>query len=377
MQFAPNALDYTNRDFTLTERLLSQPRALVGYIWHLLIPLGADTGIFTDGFEKSQSLWSPISTLFAMLALLVGMVGSIYLWRRPLALAGFGFAFFLVGHALESSFIPLEMYFLHRNYLAGIGIYFAVAALLIQYLPDRRILGLVVALYCAYFSMINYARSHTWSSRESVAMAAVKYNPQSARAWSRFAQLATEGRQYDLAETAIEKSITLSGTPNSIAQKMYVLCSAGKKIPSGDYTSLHQSPKLGVANELSQAQANLLQLFESGECPQLSVPDLVESMDGLSARLTQSGRDPWTVEFYANAFLYAAGEKEAAHGRLQSRLDEGHLESGLYRIELLLEEHAYEQAQKVLDQILLESDEAFRHKYDEILRELERLIRLG
>jgi hypothetical protein len=158
---------------------------------------------------------------------------------------------------------------------------------------------------------------------------------------------------------------------------MYVLCSAGKKIPSGDYTSLHQSPKLGVANELSQAQANLLQLFESGECPQLSVPELVKSMDGLSARLTQSGRDPWTVEFYANAFLYAAGEKEAAHGRLQSRLDEGHLESGLYRIELLLEEHAYEQAQKVLDQILLESDEAFRHKYDEILRELERLIRLG
>jgi hypothetical protein len=53
------------------------------------------------------------------------------------------------------------------------------------------------------------------------------------------------------------------------------------------------------------------------------------------------------------------------------------LESGLDRIELLLEEHAYEQAQKVLDQILHESEEAFRHKYDEILREFERLIRSG
>jgi hypothetical protein len=49
----------------------------------------------------------------------------------------------------------------------------------------------------------------------------------------------------------------------------------------------------------------------------------------------------------------------------------------LYRIELLLEEHVYEQAQKVLDQILYESDEAFRHKYDEILREFEHLIRQG
>jgi tetratricopeptide (TPR) repeat protein len=377
IQFAPNALDYTNRDFTLEERLLSQPRALVSYIWHLLIPMGADAGIYTDGFAVSTGLLSPISTSGAILVCLTGIAVPVFLINRPLALAGFGVAFFFVGHAIESTFIPLEMYFLHRNYLAGIGIYLALAALLVQCVPDRRFTGVAIAIYCVYFSMIDYARSHTWSSRENLAMDAVKYNPQSARAWSRFAQLATEGRQYELAENAIDRSIALSGTPNSIAQKLYVLCSAGKRISSEHYAALHQSPGLGLSNELSQAQANLLQLFETGDCPQLSIPELVDSMDRLSARLTQSGRDPWTVEFYADAFLHAAGEKKAAHERLQRRLDDGHLESGMYRIELLLEEHAYEQARKVLDQILHESDEAFRDKFDEMLREFERLIRSG
>jgi hypothetical protein len=205
-------------------------------------------------------------------------------------------------------------------------------------------------------------------------MAAVKYNPQSARAWSRFAQLATEGRQYELAENAIDRSIALSGTPNSIAQKLYVLCSAGKRISSEQYAALPQSPGLGVSNELSQAQANLLQLFETGNCPQLNVPELVESMDRLSARLTQSGRDPWTVEFYAHAFLYAAGEKKAAHERLQKRLDNGHLESGMNRVELLLDERDFAEAQLVLTQVNRLADHASHRKYDEVLLKFERMI---
>lgn len=374
MQFAPHALDYANRDFTLTERLLSQPRALVSYVWHLLVPLGADAGIYTDGFAASTGLLSPISTSGAILACLIGIATSVFLIDRQLALAGYGIAFFFVGHAIESTFIPLEMYFLHRNYLAGIGIYLTLAVLLVQYVPDRRLVGVLIAVYCAYFSMINYARSQTWSSRENLAMAAVKYNPQSARAWSRFAQLATEGRQYELAENAIDRSIALSGTPNSIAQKLYVLCSAGKNISSEHYIALHQSPGLGVSNELSQAQANLLQLFETGNCPQLSVPELVDSMDRLSARLAQSGRDPWSVEFYADAFLYAAGEEEAAHERLQRRLDNGHVESGMYRIELLLDERDFEEARLVLTQVNRLSDDASQRKYDEVLREFERMI---
>ncbi len=120
---------YAEWDFTLWQRLLTQSRALVDYIGMLLIPRGPLMGLYTDDFVVSQSLLSPPSTLICTLSLIGITVGAFALRRRaPSILAGW--LFFLVSHSVESTILPLEMYYEHRNYLPSLGLFLAVVGLL-------------------------------------------------------------------------------------------------------------------------------------------------------------------------------------------------------------------------------------------------------
>lgn len=111
---------YEFRYFTLVERLLSETRVLVIYLGKIFIPTGVEAGLFHDDFKVSQSLLAPISTLFALLFLLsILSVGII--WRKKQPILFLGVAWFFAMHLLESTYIPLELYFEHRNYMSMIG----------------------------------------------------------------------------------------------------------------------------------------------------------------------------------------------------------------------------------------------------------------
>ena len=47
---------YQGRLFTLGERLLSEPRAIMDYVGALLLPRGPSLGVYTDDFVTSHSL---------------------------------------------------------------------------------------------------------------------------------------------------------------------------------------------------------------------------------------------------------------------------------------------------------------------------------
>ena len=112
---------YAEYDFTVVERLMSQGRALMEYAGQFLVPHTPSMGLATDGFVTSHGLLDPPSTLASLLALValsavaIGVRG-----RMPTAFAGW--FIFLVGHAVESSFLPLELYYEHRNLLPSFGL---------------------------------------------------------------------------------------------------------------------------------------------------------------------------------------------------------------------------------------------------------------
>ena len=142
---------YLYRDFTLTERLLAQPRALFDYIRNLLIPATESITPFHDAYAHSTGLFNPVTTIFAIagLVLLIGLAWAV---RRQWPVVAFGILFFLGGHLLESTGVPLELYFPHRNYLPAIGFYLAVVAS-VYYLFSRFkvIRRLPFALAAGYF----------------------------------------------------------------------------------------------------------------------------------------------------------------------------------------------------------------------------------
>lgn len=136
---------YRYRDFSMYERLLTQPRVLVDYTIQTLGLKSIGGGIFHDDFLYSSSLVQPLSTFLAA-AFWIVVICVCVLLRRKAPLIAFGGGVFLIGHSLEASFIPLEMYFEHRNYLPMCGIFIALAGFLLKCIAYSRTLFCVSSL---------------------------------------------------------------------------------------------------------------------------------------------------------------------------------------------------------------------------------------
>jgi protein O-mannosyl-transferase len=187
---------YANRPFTLGERLLTEPRVLLWYLKLMVMPDIHQMGLIHDDWTVSPSLVAPASTLAAIAVWLLAIALA---WRTrfsmPLIL--FGLLWYLVGHSVESTFMPLLLVFEHRNYLPLFGICFAVLALLAR--KTRRLpkilkalpaLAIVVALYGQ-----TRERAHAWSDDAVWIQAEARNHPNSSAAQylkgDLFAQFAT------------------------------------------------------------------------------------------------------------------------------------------------------------------------------------------
>jgi len=111
---------YARRDFTLSERLLTQMRVLWHYISLFYIPIADRFSILYE-YPVSRGLFSPISTAISLIAW-IGVVIVSWLYRKRLPIFAWMSAWFLIAHIVESSVIPLEIIFEHRMYLPSIGL---------------------------------------------------------------------------------------------------------------------------------------------------------------------------------------------------------------------------------------------------------------
>ncbi|MGZ3236435.1 MAG: hypothetical protein ACXU8A_03575, partial [Burkholderiaceae bacterium] len=112
---------YIGRDFTLSERLMTETRVIWFYIRLILLPSVSQMGLFHDDIVISTGLLQPVSTLFSIVGLLTLLLIS-FLLRKKAPLVTLGILFFFAGHILESTVIPLEITHEHRNYLAMYGL---------------------------------------------------------------------------------------------------------------------------------------------------------------------------------------------------------------------------------------------------------------
>lgn len=172
---------YISREFSLAERLLSEPRALWAYVRAILLPGGASIGVFHDDFAVSRTLFSPASTLPALAGLVLLTGYSLYVSNRPRTWAvAAGLALFLCGHLIESTVVPLELYFEHRNYWSSAGLLLAVATLAIEFWPgSRRLLAMLAALYFALITGITAMQARSWGSEGRLLADAALYHPHS------------------------------------------------------------------------------------------------------------------------------------------------------------------------------------------------------
>ncbi len=182
---------YEGRNFSLGERLLTEARVLWFYIGLLLFPRISAFGIFHDDIALSSSLLAPWSTLPAALGMLSAGTFALMMHHR-LPLLSFGVLWFLVGHAMESGIIGLEIAHEHRNYLPSFGILLALShglAWLVSRLVQPWLGIALAACYLGALSLTTHSRAWTWASEDNLAYTAVAHHPRSARAHYALAEL--------------------------------------------------------------------------------------------------------------------------------------------------------------------------------------------
>lgn len=176
-------LRWVSRDFSLGERLLTEPRVLIQYLHLTLLPDLGQLSLYHDDYRISRSWTDPATTLPAVLALgLLAALSLLLVRRRPLS--ALGLQWFIGAHLLTATFIPLELVFEHRNYFAAIGVFLVVADLLLatSSLQRRRLGAMIAGGLVVFYGATTLLRAREWNDPIRFAFAEAEKHPQSPRA---------------------------------------------------------------------------------------------------------------------------------------------------------------------------------------------------
>ena len=175
---------YAVRDFDLTERLLSEARVLWFYVQQLVLPVPGSFGLYLDDIAVSSGWLTPPTTLLAIIAW-CAVVGLACIQRLRWPAFAFAVFWFLGSHVLESTFLPLELVFEHRNYLASLGLFVWLAGIALPPIPGGQRnwpgVALVLAFIC-YCAFVSGLRASQWADDFGRRQVEVYNHPRSARA---------------------------------------------------------------------------------------------------------------------------------------------------------------------------------------------------
>lgn len=201
-----------HRPWTLGERLLTESRILVDYLWHYCFPKPYTKGLFNDAIQVSTSLLQPWTTLISII-LISSLLFFAYTVRRQWPALAAAIAFFFTAHLMESSVVLLELYYEHRNYVPALLLAWPLALWLFEPPAQRKqnqpsvlirvkpILALAIPFGLA---LLTWMRADLWGNlHEQASLWAVR-NPESPRAQAYAAQMDVIRGDHTIAITRLE-----------------------------------------------------------------------------------------------------------------------------------------------------------------------------
>jgi Tfp pilus assembly protein PilF len=138
--------DYKMRDFTMVERLLTQPRVILFYLSLLFYPIGSRLTFLYD-INVSRSLFQPWTTIPSIF-LIFFTIGFAFYIARKRPLISFCIIFYFLNHIIEGSIFNLELIYEHRNYLPSMLLFVPFAEFIIyaiDYFSYKKIIQFIVA----------------------------------------------------------------------------------------------------------------------------------------------------------------------------------------------------------------------------------------
>ena len=201
---------YGHRDFSLIERLLTEPRIIFFYIYLLFIPNASLLNLNHD-ILISKSIINPPTTLFAILGI-VFLVAMTCLFRKKYNLLSFVIVWYLCNLVIESTIIPLELIYEHRTYLPGVLIFFLMSLGIVYVIRNvfkKEKTILLTSLILILYGNGTYLRNFAFSTPISMWRDVVQKSPNLARAHANLGRAYMNYGHHEEARDALEKTLEI------------------------------------------------------------------------------------------------------------------------------------------------------------------------
>ena len=217
---------YGHRDFSLIERLLTEPRIVFFYLYLIFIP-NINLLNLNHDFPISNSLVNPPQTLFAIAGIVFVLIIAFILRKRH-NLLSFAIVWFLGNLVIESTIIPLELIYEHRIYLPGVLIFlimsFGIVYVTKNILKKNRAI-LFTSLLLVLYGNGTYLRNFVFKTPISLWFDVVHKSPNLARAHANLGKTYMDLGSSLEAKKSLEKAIELKpDMPEALVNlgKLYV-----------------------------------------------------------------------------------------------------------------------------------------------------------
>jgi len=222
------------RGFTAAERLLTQSIALWDYLRIALIPRPIEVHPFYDAYPLVREYGDLSFVLSAFGWFAATVLAFLSRYRAPFV--AFGIFWYLGGHVLESTVIPIEPYFLHRNYLPLIGVAIMAASLILSITARiQRTVMIGVSGYVLLLGAVLFNTASIWGEPEMAARLWIDEEPRSPRAVGyQLEQLVSADNAEDALGFLEKKTQHPERGHLYEVQKLLFLCAMGRQLEEGN-----------------------------------------------------------------------------------------------------------------------------------------------
>lgn len=383
--FSDNMENYAMRSYTMTDRLLTEARVIIIYLKHLLIPNPSSFSLFHDDFTASKGLFNPLTTLFAIVAIVLILI-SAFIFRKRNPAYTFGICWFFTAHLLESTYLNLELYFEHRNYLASFGILFIVVIAMLgirRILSSARVANTLIGAMYLLIVMVTLSEITLWSRPVEQTLEWKRRSPQSTRAILEVGDLYLRMGLYNKAIMTYNQITNIH--PDDIYPRIQSMtiksCFKGETVDRDEWNLLHRKAAKakwnGVAPVVTLDRLTV-QLLD-GDCDTINIYALVQLIVIIATNPYFSHHSAQLHELAA-LLNGAIGEADAAIENASKAIEvRPSPQRYLLKLRILLDVKKYDEARDTLDTIKkrYKNNVRFHLAYDDMIGYFEdRLVKV-
>ncbi len=298
---------YVVRDFTLSERVLTQFRVLVTYLLQIAVPLPQLLGFFHDDLRVSTGLLEPTTTLPSIIFVTGMLIAAVALARRR-PLLSFGLLFFFASQVLESSVFSIELMFEHRNYVGTSGVLLGLVALGASATSIRRAMIAVALIVTVTFFGLTWRYANIWSSPETLYRHMYVIHPDSSRLNMLFANVNAAAGEFDSARKALAR---VDSGPGRELHERYLDCLEFRRVTDADLRRITEMANGLVNAYVTSTAAVLVGAAVEGRCA-ISSRVLLDVLDILLGNRMRSAVDRQSLLISKAELLDAMGQVDRA-----------------------------------------------------------------